>query len=180
MNQESEDYEIFVSCLLWINKAEKQQKTPQKFFFLNKEENKWATHNCELMLFPLACFMAACSPTPTCSCALVCSNDHVWVGDTTWTKGSCCVLMGLTTVSLATIFVCVLVVSNRYPGSMGLGANTPTPVKRFSGGFSGAVFRDTGDFWQTRLVGRSKKIFEHRTHILARQSEESTEESSRK
>ena len=60
-------------------------------------------------------------------------------------KGSCCVLMGLTTVSLATIFACVLVVSNRYPGSAGLGANTPTPVKRFSGGFSGAVFRDTGD-----------------------------------
>jgi hypothetical protein len=69
-------------------------------------------------------------------------------------KGSCCVLMGLTAVSLATIFACVLVVSNRYPGSVGLGANTPTPVKRFSGGFSGAVFRDTGDSHRACLSGR--------------------------
>jgi hypothetical protein len=93
----------------------------------------------------------------------------------------------LTTVSLTTIFACVLVVSNRYPGSVGLGANTPTPVKRFSGGFSGAVFRDTGDFAPADAVIRTaraspahKKIFEYRTHILARHIEESKEESSRK
>ena len=73
-------------------------------------------------------------------------------------KGSCCVLMGhLTTVSLTTIFACVLVVSNRYPGSVGLGANTPTPVKRFSGGFSGAVFRDTGDFAPADTVIRTAR-----------------------